>query len=69
MHNAPDIMEKVVKCMQCGQYYTYTQEDTKCPFCHTEYDGVVEEEEVKEAKKKKTTTANKGSFELWKDTQ
>lgn len=33
-----DNKNKVVKCKECNSYFTYTEKDTKCPFCHTEYE-------------------------------
>ena len=53
----------VVKCSNCGQYFTHTKEDTKCPFCHTEYGEVLEK--TKEKKENKKT--KKESFTIWKD--
>jgi Zn finger protein HypA/HybF involved in hydrogenase expression len=35
--------QKVVKCGSCNSYFGHSQKSTKCPFCHTEHDGKVED--------------------------
>lgn len=64
----------VVKCTKCDLYFTHTAEDTKCPFCKTEYVKVeekpVEEVIVEEKTKEKKVTAKtrkdpKESFKIW----
>lgn len=37
---------KVVKCKNCNSYFTYTEKDTKCPFCHTEYEVKIKSEKI-----------------------
>jgi len=61
----------VVKCTKCDLYFTHTAEDTKCPFCKTEY-VKVEEKNVEEKPRdnnKKITAKNrkdpKESFKMW----
>lgn len=56
----------VVKCNKCGQYFNHTKEDTKCPFCHTEY-VEVEEDTEKTKEKKEATKTRKESFKIWKN--
>lgn len=69
-------MDKVVKCMSCGQHFMYTKTVVKCPFCHTAYvksEGKTFEaktkdkiEEKKEEKKDVVRTTKK-SFHIWKE--
>lgn len=65
-------MNNVVKCSKCDLYFTMTEIDKNCPFCHAEY-GQVEaniynnEVEKPEIKEKKVITKNrKDSFKVWK---
>ena len=62
-------MDKVVKCSnsQCAQHFMYTQEDTKCPFCHTEYGKVEERIEERPKERKLTVKTQKESFKIWKE--
>ena len=66
-----DNINKVVKCnrSQCGLHFMYTEKDTKCPFCKTEYAEVKEKAKdlSAQAGKKGTTKNQKGSFKMWKD--
>lgn len=57
--------EKVVKCRnkKCGLYFGHSEKNTKCPFCHTEYDKAEEKPE----EKKEATKTQKYSFKKWKD--
>lgn len=57
-----DNTNKVVKCKnsQCKLFFRYTEKDTKCPFCKTEYLKV--EEKPKE--KKLTVKTQKDSFKI-----
>jgi len=65
--------EKVVKCKndKCGLHFGYSEKQTKCPFCHTQY-GKVEEKTVSSAEasaakeeKKKAAKTQKESFKIW----
>lgn len=63
-------MDRVVKCNveQCGKHFMYTKEDTKCPFCLTEYGLAVEKKPEEKPKEKRTTIKlEKESFKIWKD--
>ena len=63
-------MNKVVKCKnkKCEQYFMHTKENTKCPFCYTEYGEV--EKETKDpstpfgAGKKVAAKTKKDSFKM-----
>ncbi len=57
----------VVKCKKCGQYFTLTEQDTKCRFCKTEYVEVEEKPKVEEKpiEKKETKKARKEPFKIW----
>ncbi len=57
--------DKVVKCTndKCGQYFMLTEKAIKCPFCHTKYVEVAEEDK----KKKWTAKTPKESFKRWKN--
>ncbi len=60
----------VVKCKKCDQYFTLTEQDTKCRFCKTEYVEKVEivEKENEETKKKnETTKARKKPSKIWRN--
>ena len=65
--------DKVVKCRdkKCGLHFMYTEKDTKCPFCKTEYAEAKEGPKDLPAQigKKLTvkTQTQKGSFKIWKD--
>ncbi len=68
-------MDRVVKCKsdQCAQYFMYTKEDTKCPFCHTEYSEVEEKIQVEYSEAEENTQeededvkTEKESFKIWK---
>ena len=62
--------QKVVRCSGCNKYFGYTEKSTKCPFCHTEHDGKVEEKSPDlsaQAGKKGTTKTPKKSFKIWRD--
>ena len=62
-------MEKVVKCRnkKCGLYFGYSEKNTKCPFCKTEYGKAEEKPEdlSAQAGKKGTTKTQKKSFKIW----
>lgn len=77
-------MEKVVKCIQCRQYFGHSEKNKKCPFCRTEY-GTAEEKiappteasdfvkastDRSAVKKgiKETTKTQKKFSKIWKDT-
>lgn len=46
----------------------HTKEDTKCPFCNTEYIEVVEKKPEEKPKERKVTVKNqKESFKIWKE--
>ena len=69
-------MEKVVKCINsyCGQYFMYTEKDTKCPFCYTVYvDGGKNNTPhlhiggLDKEKKEPPKTLKKESFKVWKN--
>jgi Zn finger protein HypA/HybF involved in hydrogenase expression len=53
--------QKAVRCGKCMKYFVHTKKDTKCPFCHTEYD----EAEEKSKDKKTATKTPKTSFKMW----
>ncbi len=61
--------EKVVKCdsEQCGLHFGYSEENTKCPFCHTPYKAVEEKTAVKPKERKVPVKTEKESFKIWKD--
>lgn len=65
--------EKVVKCKndKCGLHFGYSEKQTKCPFCHTEYIyNKVKEKSADEEKptvQKGTAKTQKESFKMWKD--
>lgn len=42
----------VVKCNKCELHFGYTEEDTKCPFCQTEYGEKIEVNEKSQAVEK-----------------
>ena len=54
-------MEKVVKCKNCDLHFGYSEKQTKCPFCYTEYG------EEKTEVKKITVRTQKNSFKRWRD--
>lgn len=56
--------EKVVKCGQCDKYFGHSETNTKCPFCHTEYEEKIAE---KPREKKLTVKTQKESFKIWKE--
>ena len=65
-------MNKVVKCKnkKCELHFMYTEKDTKCPFCKTEY-GEAEEKTASSAEasaakkdKKEVAKTQKGFFKL-----
>ena len=69
-------MDKVVKCMACGQHFMHSKMVIKCPFCRTEYvkpEGKAFEEktkdkkEEKEEEKKDAVRTPKKSFHIWKE--
>jgi hypothetical protein len=66
----------VVKCEHCKQFFTKTDEDTHCPFCHTEYTkavaqaaptGIVWAQAAKNKEKKAAPKNQKESFKIWSD--
>lgn len=61
-------MDRVVKCNnnQCEKHFMYTKIDTKCPFCHTEYDKVAEKPKEKPKEKKEATRTQKKSLKIWR---
>jgi hypothetical protein len=77
MNSTPQ--EKVVKCKNdiCGLHFGYSENKTRCPFCHTEYNKV--EEKTKSpltsfnktqdkplgAGKKIAAKTQKVSFKIW----
>jgi Zn finger protein HypA/HybF involved in hydrogenase expression len=64
-------MNNVVKCSKCDLYFTRTEIDKNCPFCHAGYneteeiiDNKIEDTVIKE--KKVITKNRKDSFKVWK---
>ena len=57
--------EKVVKCKNdtCGLHFGYSEKQTKCPFCHTKYGEVIEEETKA---RKVPVKSKKESFKIWR---
>ncbi len=57
----------VVKCKKCDQYFTLTEQDTKCRFCKTEYVEVEEKPKVAETpiETKEAKKARKEPFKIW----
>lgn len=37
---------KVVKCRHCNLFFTYTEVDISCPFCHNVYGSVVQNDAI-----------------------
>lgn len=57
----------VVKCHKCDKYFNHTEQDTKCPFCHTEYSQDEEKTKKKPKERKVVVKTQKESFKIWKN--
>jgi len=65
--------EKVVKCKndKCGLHFGYSEKQTKCPFCHTQFGKVEEKTSARGGsasggeEKKGAAKTRKESFKIW----
>lgn len=52
----------------CQKHFMFTEKDTKCPFCSSEYRGAKGAKEIKGAKERKLSVrSEEGSFKIWKE--